>query len=192
VRRRSRRRERGLTLTELMIVVAIVGVLVATASVYLRPQIRTIDGATRVGDLVREANRRAVALGPVRADVAVGIGTKARMRVRVTAGGPQPTFVLERLQEDPVQPTGTWIAVLQYTVAKEVTVESWAEGVGSHAALTLKTDWTTFNLKCYPDGTCDPHTLFFEASDPGSPSERYARLSVMPLGGAILTRRDWN
>lgn len=172
---------------------AIVSVLVSMAVVYMKPQTKALDVANRVGDLVREANRRAVALGPVRSAVALNIGTKARTRVRGTAGGPRPTLVLERLQEDPSPAnTASWLAVTQYTVAREVVGESWGAGVGSHAALTRSTDWTTFEARCYPDGTCDPHTLFFEAADPGSESERYARMSIMPLGGAILTRRDWN
>jgi prepilin-type N-terminal cleavage/methylation domain-containing protein len=188
-----RRPQRGFTLTELLVVVAIIGVLVSMATVYMRPQIRAIDVANRVGDLVREANRRAVALGPVRAAVALNIGTKARMRVRGIAAGPRPTFVLERLQEDPAPAvSASWIEVLRYTVARDIVGESWGTGVGSHAALPRTTDWTAFEARCYPDGTCDPHTLFFEAAVPGAASERHARVSIMPLGGAIMTRRDWN
>ncbi len=176
-----------------MIVIAIVGVLVSMASVYMKPQIKAIDVANRVGDLVREANRRAVALGPVRAAVALNIGTKARTRVRGISGGRQPTFVLERLQEDPAPaPTASWIEVVRYTVVPETVADSWGAGVGSHAALPRSLDWTELEMRCYPDGTCDPHTLFFEATVPGATSERHARLSIMPLGGAIMTRRDWN
>lgn len=187
------RAQRGFTLTELMMVVAIIGVLVAMASVSMQPRITSIEVATRVGDLFREADRRAVALGPVRADVALNIGSKARTRVRGVSAGPRPTFVLERLQEDASPATSAaWVAVMQYTVTRDVVAESWSVGVGSHSALSRSVDWTAFEARCYPDGTCDPHTLFFEAARPGAESERYARLSIMPIGGAIMTRRDWN
>jgi len=184
---------RGFTLAELMMTIAIVGVLVSMAIVYIKPQIRAIDVANRIGDLVREANRRAIALGPVRAAVALNIGTKARTRIRGLNRGRQPTFVLERLQEDPAPaPTAAWVAVLQYTVPRQVIAESWAEGVGGHEALRLSTNWVQLEVKCYPDGTCDPHTLFFDTTTPGASSDRWARLSIMPIGGAIMTRRDWN
>jgi prepilin-type N-terminal cleavage/methylation domain-containing protein len=187
----SGRPPRGFTLIELMMAVAIVGVLVSMAIVYVKPQVKPIDVATRVGELVREANRRAVALGPLRARVASGMGTKARTRVRGITSGRQPTLVLERFQEVSAD-SAEWIAVLQYTVPRQVAAESWAEGVGSHEALPRSSEWTGFEARCYPDGACDPRTLFFEASDPGAESERYARMSILPIGGAIMTRRDWN
>jgi prepilin-type N-terminal cleavage/methylation domain-containing protein len=188
---RGGRPARGFTLVELMMAVAIVGVLVSMAIVYIKPQTKPIDVAGRVGELVREANRRAVALGPLRARVAARMGTKARTRVRGISSGPQPTLVLERFQEVS-DDEAVWIAVLQYTVPRQVVAEAWAEGVGSHEALPRSSEWTRFEARCYPDGACDPRTLFFEASDRGAESERHARMSILPIGGAIMTRRDWN
>jgi hypothetical protein len=34
--------------------------------------------------------------------------------------------------------------------------------------------------------------MFFEAAESSSEAARFARLSILPIGGAIMTRRDWN
>jgi len=206
-----KRRQAGFTLTELMVVVTIIGVLIAMALVYLRPRARPIDAATRLGDLVHEASRRAVALGPVRADVAVALGSKVRTRITAALSvPPEPpgtvTFTLDRLQEAGPG-AANWIQIETYTTDPQVLPDSWAPGVGSYATLSLipewTQDWTTFSSQCRPDGICEARTLFFQAAtegpscDPASPSatplyEQCAKLSIMPLGGAITTRTDWN
>lgn len=212
-----KRHNAGFTLTEMMIVVAIIGVLVTMAIVYMRPRLRPIDVANRVGDLVREASRRAVALGPVRPNVAVALQSKAR--TQITAQQPTATtivFTLWRLQEDTGGgPTASWVSVETYTVDLNVVViDSWSTGVVDYTAGTRTTDWSSWTvvsptpparppLQCRPDGTCDPVTVFFQAALPGpscnpvpppvSPLlEQCGKLGVMPLGGAITTRADWN
>jgi prepilin-type N-terminal cleavage/methylation domain-containing protein len=211
-----KRREAGFTLTEMMIVVAIVGILVTMAIVYMRPRVRPIDVANRVGDLVREASRRAVALGPVRPNVAVALGSKARTQLTAQLSTATTiTFTLWRLQEDPAPAaTASWISIETYTMDLNVVmIDSWAPGVVDYASPSRTPDWTIWQvvapppparppLQCRPDGTCDPVTLFFQATlrgpacNPAGPSpplyEQCGKLAVMPLGGAITTRADWN
>lgn len=187
------RREAGFTLTELMVVLAIISVLAVMAVSYSRPKVKPIDVSNRVGDLIREGNRRAVALGPVRANVALALGSKARTKV-IATGTTQPTFTLQRLQEDmPITAaTGVWVDVQSYTVNADVTADSFGNGVGSYAALVKSSTWSAFTTNCYPDGTCDAKTLFFKATNPTNVNDTNSRMSLMPLGGAIMTRRDWN
>jgi prepilin-type N-terminal cleavage/methylation domain-containing protein len=190
---------RGFTLIEIMVVVAIIGALIGALYANLKVSPQVIDVANRVGDIAHEANREAVAFGNVRADVVTNLGSKARTRL-VAYGTTDITFELQRLQEHVGDSGADWIVVTSYTTnAAWTTCSYWAPSVGSYATVSgvASSTWgassasPTFITPCYPDGTCDGRTLFFQAVHPDGLDDK-ARLSIMPLGGSTYTRKDWN
>jgi hypothetical protein len=119
------------------------------------------------------------------------------------------SFTLYRLQEaTDGSATGTWVPVQSYTNDKNVLLDHWSAGAVNSTAPGF-TAWTSnvppstsgFMVSCKPDGTCDAKTVFFCRANTanmsvcdtaGLANEVRAKLSVMPLGGAISTRTDWN
>ncbi len=203
--RTARRTQSGFTLTEVMVVVAVIGIATTLGIVYVHPQAKTLDIANRVGDVVHETSRNAVALGAVRPDVVTALiaagnaPSVARARTRLSASGASGaviTFKIEKLVEDPLPATtAQWIQIQTYTTDATIAGISWATGTGSNATLAagLSTSWSAFHAYCAPDGSCQPVTLFFQNLRDQSVSANYrARLSILPLGGAIYTRADWN
>jgi len=186
-----RQHERGFTLVEVMVVVAILAILSTLAIVYVRPRPKPIDAAQRFANLVQEASRLAVRYGPVRSDVVDTLGERRRARIIGDATGEAMTFTIEVLVEEAGVASAVWQPVQRMTVPVGVSVDSYATTAGTHATVTHETDWDSFAVGCDPSGSCTATTLFFSAAQ-GPPQDRQARTAVLPLGTATFVKNDWN
>jgi prepilin-type N-terminal cleavage/methylation domain-containing protein len=190
------RHDGGFTLTELMVVVALIAVLSTLAWGSLRPDPRPADVAATSANLIREAARKATAGGAVRADVVVALGNneqaRARSRIRIyTAAGVQ-YVVAERLAERAVgsSPVADWFETMRQRVPKNNTLTGWRSSAdlnGGVGPLVTLTGSEVVEIRCYPDGRCDGATLYFSDTR----STRRSRTVMMPLGGSPAVFETW-
>jgi prepilin-type N-terminal cleavage/methylation domain-containing protein len=179
-----RARQGGFTLTEMMVVIAMIAVLASLAVSSFDTAPRAGDAATTMAALIRETARKAVEGGAVRDDVVAGYGT-ARTRLVVTDGD-QITFSVEKLVEDPGTSSASWVVLGTRTMPRGLEASGYTDQAvlddGGAPAIGLG----TAEILCYPDGICDGATVYFE----GRRGDR-ARAVVLPLGGAPVTYRTW-
>ena len=184
-------RRRGFTLTELLVTVAIIGVLATLGVTLLRANPRPVDVASQVSSRLAEVSRKAVAGGAVRADVAAALGSKARARAVFTVGTAAVTISVQRLEAAAApSTTASWVELSATTLHRAVVMPGYtaaADLTGGGTPATALASGASFEVRCNPDGTCDGTTIYLQTAN----QQRKARVVVLPLGGTPMTFDAW-
>lgn len=188
----GRARQAGVTLVELMIVVAIVAVLASTAVIAFKSD-PVGDGARLVNAVLQEARRTAIAGGPVRENVAEALGIKARARVEFSTENDANIVTLYELVEDPLPAaTASWEPISRAQLPRGVriyAVANQANTLGGEAmGPALGAGRVTKDF--YPNGSSDAMTVYLGHRHDEDAGDKY-RVFVLPLSGLPTTGKHW-
>jgi prepilin-type N-terminal cleavage/methylation domain-containing protein len=185
-------RRRGFTLTELMVVVSIIGILTVLGVALLNNAPRPLDAASQVSSKLAETSRKAVNAGSVRGPVAAALGSTARTRARFTIAGNVVTMSIQKLEEDAAPAvTATWVEMSRITLHRTIRLAGYRASAdltgGATAPTVALASGDSLEIRCKPDGTCDGMTIYLTDAK----ARRKARIVVLPLGGTPMTFDRW-
>jgi len=196
----ARRTDRGFTMVELMVVIAIIGI---TAALTIRSFTKnpTGDSARKVAAMMATANRTAISGGPVRSDCVDALGNpiKARAQLEFIQTSGQVLVNVYVVVEDPLPlHTAPWVLVSSEILSPDTEVTSVMGTAGVPLPIDPGTVPTPTTLpiatpglvKLYnPDGTAEPIAVFLKHRT-NATATRY-RVLGLPINPAPQVFQDW-
>ncbi len=185
----------GFTLVELMVVVAILGILGAAAVVYTKTD-KVGESARTINAIAQEARRHAVAGGAIRPDVATALGPAVgRARLEFIVVGAYSEVRLWDLVEDPLPAhTAQWRLASQATLPIEVQIYGVANVANTlpGGALPGAIGGASVSKMFYTNGSCDGFTVFLRKKNAAATdTPNTFRVFAMPLSGNAETVKGW-
>lgn len=199
--RHRRAWQAGLTLVELMVVVAIVGILMAAAGLLISRDPTSEDVASGISGMISETSRKAVSGGAVDPEYvktqvpSLGpIAAAARTRFIIKNDVNGQFAYIQRLDDGQAPPA--WITLEYRHIHRKIEVVGYRKSAELEPG-SAPTDLLSANqveLYCQPDGSCVPPppgaglTIYLRATH--QPLDE-SRIVVMPLRGVPLVYSNW-